>query len=35
VLAHRLSLAGISGTGEDLLVLEDILNHITVPLEDV
>jgi len=35
VLAHRLSLAGISGTGEDLYVLDDIIKSTSVPLEDV
>jgi len=35
VLAHRLSLAGISGTGEDIRVLDDIIKSIPVPLEEV
>ena len=35
VLAHRLSLAGMSGTGEDLLILEDIIKTTPVPLEDM
>ena len=34
VLAHRLSLSGISGTGEDVLVLEDIMRATPAPLED-
>jgi len=34
VLAHRLSLAGISGTGEDLHVLDEIIKAVPVPLEN-
>jgi MoxR-like ATPase len=33
VLAHRLTLSGLSGSGEDLRVLEDILQSTPVPLE--
>ena len=35
VFAHRLSLSGISGTGEDIGILEDIVQSTPVPLEDV
>ena len=35
VLAHRLSLSGISGAGEDKAVLEDILLSTPAPLEDM
>ena len=34
VFAHRLSLTGISGTGEDISILEDIIQSTPVPLED-
>ena len=33
VLAHRLSLSGLPGTGEDLRILEDIIASTPVPLE--
>jgi len=33
VLAHRLSVAGISGTGEDISILEELVNSTPVPLE--
>jgi len=33
VLAHRLSLAGLSGTGEDNAIMEDIIKSVPVPLE--
>jgi len=33
VLAHRLSLSGMTSTGEDLLVLDDIIKSTPVPLE--
>ena len=33
VLAHRLSLSGISATGEDVRILDDILQSTPVPLE--
>ncbi|MCL1848657.1 MAG: MoxR family ATPase [Clostridiales bacterium] len=35
VLSHRLSLSGLSGMGEDRRVLEDILDAVPVPLEDI
>ena len=35
VLAHRLTLSGISGAGEDLRILEEIIQSIRVPLEAV
>ena len=35
VLAHRLSLSGMSGVGEDLIILEDIIRATPVPLEDI
>ena len=35
ILAHRLSLTGISSTGEDINVLEDILKITQAPLEDM
>ena len=35
VFAHRLSLSGISGTGEDISILEDIVRSVPVPLEDI
>jgi MoxR-like ATPase len=33
VLAHRLSLSGMTGTGEDLRILDEIIEATTVPLE--
>ena len=33
VLAHRLSLTGLSGTGEDSAIMEDIIKSVPVPLE--
>ena len=33
VLAHRLSLSGISGAGEDVSIIEDIISSTPVPLE--
>ena len=33
VLPHRLSLSGLSGTGEDLEILQDIIKETPVPLE--
>ena len=35
VFAHRLSLAGISGSGEDVRILEDIINSVPIPLEEI
>ena len=35
VLAHRLSLSGITGTGDDLDIIEDILGTTKVPLENI
>jgi len=35
VLAHRLSLSGLSSTGEDTNILEDIIQSTPVPLEEV
>ena len=35
VFAHRLSLSGISGTGEDISILEDIIRSTPVPLEEI
>ena len=34
VLSHRLSLSGMSGTGEDLHIIEDIIRSTPVPLEE-
>jgi MoxR-like ATPase len=34
LLAHRLSLSGMTGTGEDLRILEEIIEATPVPLED-
>jgi len=34
MLAHRLTLSGISSTGEDLRILERIIESIPVPLEE-
>ena len=34
VLAHRLSLSGLAGTGEDVAILEDIISATPVPLEE-
>ena len=34
MLAHRLTLSGISSTGEDTHILEDIIGSIPVPLEE-
>lgn len=35
VLSHRLSLAGIFSTGEDISVLDSIINDVPVPLEEL
>ena len=35
VFAHRLSLSGISGSGEDVQILDDIVKSVPVPLEDM
>ena len=35
VFAHRLSLSGISGAGEDVRILEDIIQSTPVPLEEI
>jgi MoxR-like ATPase len=35
VLAHRLSLSGLAGTGEDLRILDDIITQTPVPLESL
>jgi len=35
ILAHRLTLSGISGTGEDMQILENIIESIPVPLEEI
>jgi len=35
VLAHRLSLSGLSGSGEDLRILDDIIGSTPVPLENM
>ena len=35
IFAHRLSLAGISGSGEDISILDEIIDSIAVPLEDI
>jgi len=35
VLAHRLSLSGLSGAGEDKLLLDDIVSQTPVPLEQI
>jgi len=34
VLSHRLSLSGLSGTGEDSAIIEDIVKSTAVPLEN-
>jgi len=33
VFSHRLTLSGVSGTGEDLRIMEDIIQSVPVPLE--